>query len=58
MRVFQLIDPQIFMSLRVTLKPLVPTFPCFASVGMSLMDKVTLSGAGYPLCRRISGHFC
>ncbi|CAA6662463.1 unnamed protein product [Spirodela intermedia] len=35
----QLIDSQIFMSLRVTLKPLVPTFPCFGSVGMSLTDK-------------------
>lgn len=36
----QLVDLQIFAALRVTLKPLVPTFPCFASITISLMEKV------------------
>ncbi|EXB61825.1 hypothetical protein L484_012259 [Morus notabilis] len=35
----QLVDLQIFAALRVTLKPLVPTFPCFASIAISLMEK-------------------
>ncbi|XP_077229300.1 synaptotagmin-3-like [Tasmannia lanceolata] len=35
----QLLDLQIFMAPRVTLKPLVPTFPCFANVTISLMEK-------------------
>ncbi|MQL99449.1 hypothetical protein Taro_032165 [Colocasia esculenta] len=35
----QLTDLQIFMSPRVTLKPLVPSFPCFANVTISLMEK-------------------
>ncbi|XP_042475631.1 synaptotagmin-3-like isoform X2 [Macadamia integrifolia] len=35
----QLVDLQIFAAPRVTLKPLVPSFPCFASVVVSLMEK-------------------
>nr|KJB73544.1 hypothetical protein B456_011G238500 [Gossypium raimondii] len=35
----QLVDLQIFMAPRITLKPLVPTFPCFATVAVSLLGK-------------------
>ncbi|KAI7751343.1 hypothetical protein M8C21_023440 [Ambrosia artemisiifolia] len=35
----QLIDMQITAAVRVTLKPFVPTFPCFSNVAVSLMDK-------------------
>ncbi|GMY14757.1 synaptotagmin-3-like isoform X2 [Fagus crenata] len=35
----QLVDVQIFAAPRIILKPLVPTFPCFASVAVSLMEK-------------------
>uniref|UniRef100_A0A5B7BMN6 Putative synaptotagmin-3 isoform X1 n=1 Tax=Davidia involucrata TaxID=16924 RepID=A0A5B7BMN6_DAVIN len=35
----QLIDLQIFATPRITLKPFVPTFPCFANIVMSLMEK-------------------
>nr|GEY48500.1 synaptotagmin-3-like isoform X2 [Tanacetum cinerariifolium] len=35
----QLIDMHITASMRVTLKPFVPTFPCFSNVVVSLMDK-------------------
>lgn len=35
----QLVDLQAFVAPRVTLKPLVPTFPCFATVVVSLMKK-------------------
>ncbi|PON67978.1 Synaptotagmin-like mitochondrial-lipid-binding domain containing protein [Trema orientale] len=35
----QLVDLQIFASPRITLKPLVPTFPCFANIVVSLMEK-------------------
>ncbi|TMW88114.1 hypothetical protein EJD97_019024 [Solanum chilense] len=35
----QMIDLQIFASPRITLKPLVPTFPCFAKIYVSLMEK-------------------
>lgn len=35
----QLVDLQVFAVPRVTLKPLVPTFPCFANVVVSLMEK-------------------
>ncbi|KAJ1260478.1 hypothetical protein BS78_10G235600 [Paspalum vaginatum] len=35
----QLEDLHIMLTPRVTLKPLVPTFPCFASLCVSLMDK-------------------
>jgi hypothetical protein len=38
---FQLVDLQIFAAPRITLKPLVPTFPCFASIVVSLMEKVS-----------------
>ncbi|XP_024991862.1 synaptotagmin-3-like [Cynara cardunculus var. scolymus] len=35
----QLVDLQVFAIPRVTLKPLVPSFPCFSNVVVSLMDK-------------------
>lgn len=35
----QLLDVQISMVPRIVLKPLVPTFPCFASITVSLLDK-------------------
>ncbi|XP_047256947.1 synaptotagmin-2 isoform X3 [Capsicum annuum] len=35
----QVIDLQIFAAPRITLKPLVPTFPCFANIYVSLMEK-------------------
>ncbi|XP_078173264.1 synaptotagmin-1-like isoform X2 [Carex rostrata] len=35
----QVVDLQIFASPRITLKPLVPTFPCFATIIVSLMEK-------------------
>ncbi|KAI4351406.1 hypothetical protein L6164_005775 [Bauhinia variegata] len=35
----QLVDLQIFAAPRVFLKPLVPAFPCFANVGVSLLEK-------------------
>ncbi|KAL5569338.1 hypothetical protein UlMin_025913 [Ulmus minor] len=35
----QLVDVQVFAALRITLKPLVPTFPCFANIVFSLMEK-------------------
>ncbi|KAJ4964296.1 hypothetical protein NE237_024235 [Protea cynaroides] len=35
----QAVDFQIFASPRITLKPLVPIFPCFAKIFMSLMEK-------------------
>ncbi|KAJ4979628.1 hypothetical protein NE237_010408 [Protea cynaroides] len=35
----QLVDLQIFAAPRVTLKPLVPTFPCFGGMVVSLMEK-------------------
>lgn len=37
----QLVDLQIFATPRVALKPLVPTFPCFANIVASLMEKVS-----------------
>ncbi|KAL7595561.1 hypothetical protein Lser_V15G28455 [Lactuca serriola] len=36
---FQLIDTQITAAIRVTLKPFVPTFPCFSNAQVSLMEK-------------------
>ncbi|KAL3649702.1 hypothetical protein CASFOL_006105 [Castilleja foliolosa] len=36
---FQLVDLQVFAAPRVTLKPLVPTIPCFANIVVSLMEK-------------------
>lgn len=35
----QVVDLQVFASPRITLKPLVPNFPCFASIYVSLMEK-------------------
>ncbi|XVF83192.1 hypothetical protein PTKIN_Ptkin16aG0114300 [Pterospermum kingtungense] len=35
----QLVDLQIFLAPRITLKPLVPTLPCFATVAVSLLEK-------------------
>ncbi|KAL9402671.1 hypothetical protein Peur_006520 [Populus x canadensis] len=35
----QLVDLQIFAAPRVALKPLVPTFPCFANILVSLMER-------------------
>ncbi|XP_078175106.1 synaptotagmin-2-like [Carex rostrata] len=35
----QVIDLQVFALPRITLKPLVPSFPCFAKIIVSLMDK-------------------
>ncbi|KAG1353925.1 synaptotagmin-3 [Cocos nucifera] len=35
----QLLDLQIFLVPRITLKPLVPSFPCFANLSVSLMEK-------------------
>ncbi|KAL3514786.1 hypothetical protein ACH5RR_027503 [Cinchona calisaya] len=35
----QVLDLQIFASPRITLKPLVPSFPCFAKILVSLMEK-------------------
>ncbi|KAK4430926.1 Synaptotagmin-3 [Sesamum alatum] len=35
----QLVDLQVFAAPRVTLKPLVPTIPCFANIVVSLMKK-------------------
>ncbi|KAM7259603.1 hypothetical protein ACFE04_015344 [Oxalis oulophora] len=34
----QVVDLQVFASPRITLKPLVPSFPCFASIYVSLME--------------------
>ncbi|KAJ6802294.1 synaptotagmin-2-like [Iris pallida] len=35
----QVVDLQVFASPRITLKPLVPSFPCFAKIIVSLMEK-------------------
>uniref|UniRef100_A0A7C9DN66 C2 domain-containing protein n=1 Tax=Opuntia streptacantha TaxID=393608 RepID=A0A7C9DN66_OPUST len=35
----QVIDLQVFAHPRITLKPLVPAFPCFANIYVSLMEK-------------------
>ena len=35
-----MVDLQVFAHPRITLKPLVPTFPCFAKICVSLMEKV------------------
>ncbi|KAG0599285.1 hypothetical protein M758_12G140300 [Ceratodon purpureus] len=35
----QLVDVQVFATARITLKPLVPVFPCFSKIVVSLMDK-------------------
>ena len=36
----QLVELQVFASPRITLRPLVPTLPCFANIVVSLMDEV------------------
>ncbi|KAM7273323.1 hypothetical protein ACFE04_027987 [Oxalis oulophora] len=36
----QVVDLQVFASPRITLKPLVPSFPCFANIYVSLMENV------------------
>jgi Ca2+-dependent lipid-binding protein len=36
----QLVDVQVFATARVTLKPLIPIFPCFSKIVVSLMEKV------------------
>ncbi|KAJ3678506.1 hypothetical protein LUZ60_002309 [Juncus effusus] len=38
----QLIDLQISLVPRITLKPLVPSFPCFSNINVSLMEKPTV----------------
>lgn len=38
---FQVVDLQVFAFPRITLKPLVPSFPCFAKILVSLMEKVS-----------------
>ncbi|XP_022943990.1 synaptotagmin-1-like isoform X5 [Cucurbita moschata] len=35
----QLVDLQVFAVPRIVLKPLVPSFPCFANISVSLMEK-------------------
>ncbi|CAN1276538.1 SYT2 [Linum perenne] len=37
--VLKVLDLQVFASPRITLKPLVPSFPCFAKILVSLMEK-------------------
>lgn len=36
----QVVDVQVFATARVTFKPLLPVFPCFGKVIVSLMEKV------------------
>jgi len=36
----QVVDLQVFATPRITLKPLVPSFPCFANIYVSLLQKV------------------
>eukprot|EP00271_Cylindrocystis_brebissonii_P005153 TRINITY_DN170_c0_g2_i1.p1 TRINITY_DN170_c0_g2~~TRINITY_DN170_c0_g2_i1.p1 ORF type:complete len:609 (-),score=168.12 TRINITY_DN170_c0_g2_i1:585-2411(-) len=38
----QLVDLTIFATIRITLKPLVPVFPCFARMTVSLMSRPTV----------------
>ncbi|KAJ7517982.1 hypothetical protein O6H91_21G048700 [Diphasiastrum complanatum] len=35
----QMVDVQVFATIRITLKPLVPVFPCFSKIIISLMEK-------------------
>ncbi|XP_038887568.1 synaptotagmin-2-like isoform X2 [Benincasa hispida] len=37
--IVQILDLQVFAAPRITLKPLVPSFPCFANIFISLMEK-------------------
>ena len=51
-----MVDLQLFAVPRITLKPLVPTFPCFASIYVSLMDKVCDSGGKLSICNDFGDH--
>ncbi|KAM7261666.1 hypothetical protein ACFE04_020743 [Oxalis oulophora] len=42
--IIQVVDLQVFASPRITLKPLVPLFPCFANIYVSLMENVCFDG--------------
>lgn len=37
---YQLMDVQVFATPRIILRPLVPTFPCFGNITVTLIDKV------------------
>lgn len=37
---YQIVDLQVFVAPRITLKHLVPSFPCFSTIVVSLMEKV------------------
>ncbi|KAK9920919.1 hypothetical protein M0R45_029456 [Rubus argutus] len=37
--IVQLLDLQVFATPRIILRPLVPTFPCFANIAVTLIDK-------------------
>jgi hypothetical protein len=41
---FQVVDLQVFAAPRITLKPLLPVFPCFANIYVSLLEKVRGDG--------------
>ena len=41
-KVSQVVDLQVLAAPRITLKPLVPSFPCFANIYVSLMEKVCM----------------
>ncbi|KAG7031971.1 Synaptotagmin-3, partial [Cucurbita argyrosperma subsp. argyrosperma] len=41
----QIVDLQIFATPRLALKPLEPTFPCFATIVASLMEKVSANAS-------------
>lgn len=38
---YQFVEVQAYAALRITLKPLVPTFPCFSKIVVSLLEKVS-----------------
>lgn len=38
---YQFVEIQVYAALRITLKPLVPTFPCFSKIVVSLLEKVS-----------------
>lgn len=38
---YQFVEIQLYAALRITLKPLVPTFPCFSKIVVSLLEKVS-----------------
>ncbi|CAA0829734.1 Synaptotagmin-3 [Striga hermonthica] len=45
----QIVDIQISASTRISLRPFVPTFPCFSSIAISLMDKPKID-FGFKVC--------